>query len=103
MLLIFANLKIKSFWRRIIAYVSPATFGVYLIHVQPLIFENVLSKKFTYIEQYELYQIPLVVIGWAILIFMIGIIIEKIREGLFQFMKVDKLTENLEKRVLKII
>ncbi len=103
MLLIFANLNIKILWQKIIKFIVPAVFGVYLLHVSPLVFNNILKGRFEYVGNLQAYIIPIVVFANAIIIFVIGIFIDKIRILLFKLLKVDKLSENIEKLIRKLI
>lgn len=89
--IIFMKLNISKFWQKMIASISPLVFGVYLIHVQPLVFEKILNDRFIYISNYSAYQIPFIVFSKAIIIFVVGIIIDKIRLKLFELLKVKNI------------
>lgn len=100
---IFINLNIKKFWQKIIKFISPAAFGVYLIHSQPFIEVYVITGKYACIGDLAIYLIPFAVFGATITIFTIGIFIDKIRGLLFEILKVDKFSENIEKIMRKTL
>ncbi len=99
MLLIFAKLEIKPFWYKLIRFVTVSSFGVYLIHVQPLVFDNIIGEKFSYIANLPAYLILPAIIGLTIIIFTIGIFIDKVRILVFRFLKFSKLSEQIEKKI----
>lgn len=79
------NNKIKS----IIKCVSPACFGVYIIH------ENIFIKERLWSKIYELQNLmsptwPLFMLGTIIGVFIVSCIVEKIRLVVFKTLKIDE-------------
>ena len=103
LLLVFTNLKIKTCLKKFIIIVSSSAFGVYLIHVQPLVFEYIIRERYTYIGNLQAYLIPIVVVLNAIIIFIMGIFIDKIRMMLFELFKVNRLAEKIENIIRNVI
>lgn len=103
LLLVFTNLKIKTCLKKFIIFVSSSAFGVYLIHVQPLVFEYIIRERYTYIGNLQAYLIPIVVVLNAIIIFIMGIFIDKIRMMLFELFKVNRLAEKIENIISNVI
>lgn len=102
LLFMFANLNIKSFSQKIIQWMSPAVFGVYLLHMQPLVFDYILKNRYCDIGDLPVYLIPVAVLGNALLIFTLGVILDKIRIVMFHFLKLDKISEKIEKWIMNI-
>lgn len=99
LLLIFANLNVKLFWKTIINFITPAVFGVYLIHLQPLIKYNILMGRFVYIADLPVCLIPFAVFAIAIMIFTLGVFIDKMRSFIFKVLKINKLSEIIDKKM----
>ncbi len=103
MLLIFSSLEIKRVGQKMIQFLSPAVFGVYLFHVHPVINSYVITDRYADIGNLSIFQIPIAIVGSAVIIFMIGILIDKIRILLFKILKIDSLATNMEKSIRKML
>ena len=90
LLLCFSNLKIKNKTLvKTVAFVTPSIFSVYIIHVHPIVFWNILKDSFTWLTEYNLLVsfALIMAISFAILIGCIGL--DYIRIALFKLFKVD--------------
>ena len=96
LLILFAQMNIKIRARKWIISIAPSAFGVYLIHTQPLLFEYVLKGRFTVIAELSAWLIPIVVLGLAALIFICGILIDKIRKVIFETCRLNLLAQEIE-------
>ena len=94
-ILIFARMNINSIFKRIIKFLSPAAFGVYLIHEHDIIKRNFISDKFIWIAKLDWWLIPLVVLGCAFCIFAVCLFVERIRLSLFSTLRINKLAEKI--------
>ncbi len=103
MLLIFANLEIKETAQKIIQFLSPAVFGVYLFHVHPVINSYVITDRYADIGNLSLFQIPMAILGSAAVVFIIGVLIDKIRIVLFKILRIDNVAIYVEKNIRKIL
>lgn len=92
-LIIFSKLNIHKSLQNIIKFTSPAAFGVYLIHEQTIIRDNLIVNKFIWICDYQWWLIPIIAIGCALAIFLICLSIEIIRINLFELLRINKLIE----------
>ena len=99
----FVRLKFSAGGKKIIAWISPATFGVYLIHCQKVIFNEYLKDAFLWITKLDYYLIPIIVLLVAILIFALCVIIEKARIVLFKFLRIEELILALSRQLRKIL
>lgn len=73
---------------RWIGVLSPATFGVYLIHVHPLIWKYVFKGAFVSFVHLKAYLLPFAVLGAAAAIFAVCAAIDLLRGKLFRLLKV---------------
>ncbi len=92
-IIIFDKIKIGRFLKPVIKFLSPAAFGVYLIHEQSIVRGNFIANKFACIAELSLKQIPFAIIASALSIFLICLIIERIRLSLFNLFRINKAVE----------
>lgn len=87
----FAKIQIKSgFWQKAVLFVSPLTFGVYSVHCTD--FVKVLLGKFDFIINSSVLLIIPLTIGCALAVFIGCAVIEWIKQQIFKYAKIDKLT-----------
>ena len=93
--LFFASFKdIDSKAMFIIKYLSPASFGVYLIHTNPLIYEHIIKGSFVFLSN----MVFIKVVIYAFIIFLICCLIDWIRLLVFKMLKINKIS-NISKLV----
>ena len=85
----------NRFSAKLIGFFAPASFGVYLIHVHPLVFDNILLGRFMYISSFHPLAIVPITILTAVLFFAALAAIDYIRILLFRLLRVNKLSESL--------
>ena len=78
-----------------IKIVSSAVFGVYLLHVHPIIYDNIIYKGFEFIAQYEILPMVGLIVLSALGIFLIGVIIDWIRILIFKILFIRGLSKVL--------
>lgn len=108
LVIIFSQLRISKKTEKVIACFTPAVFGCYLIHMHPIIYENLIIERFTWIANLDLLIIPFAILICATGIFFVCILVEKIRLRIFEFLKIDKIIkqvantlDNQERKILK--
>lgn len=88
----FAKIKPKNEkFKRIILLVSPLTFGIYVMHCTT--YGISLFNYLRFIPNYSVWLIIPFTIGIAVLIFTVCAFIEWVRQLLFKYSGIDKLTE----------
>lgn len=92
---LFIRLDFKHL-RGIIRYWSSVTFGVYIIHMHPIIKNYLLMNNFEWLGYLNVLIMPFVIVGIAILITIVCLVLDKIREYIFCFLKVKKIGLLLE-------
>ncbi len=106
MLLIwFSQIEIKKAFKKFVSVFAPASFGVYLIHTHPLIWERIMGNRFSnYIEHPPIFFL-LCVLGTSIVVLLICSLIDIIRIKLFEMLKmkvlVGKISQHMKLQVLK--
>lgn len=87
----------------VITFFASSAFSVYLIHDNYYVRTYIISKIHTLIGNYHFVWLTLSIIGSVAAIFLTCTFIDKIRILLFKIIKIDKLTENIEKWTKSII
>jgi hypothetical protein len=92
---IFSKLHLNGLGKKFVVCFAPAAFGVYLIHVQQLVWEYVLHGAFAWIAESSWWLLVIQVLLAAFCIFSCCLIIEKCRLLIFRGLKIDKLVDKI--------
>ena len=96
LLMIFSQIQIKrERIKRIVLYVSPACFGIYLIHVHHCVWTYLLSQRFAWISGYPIAPLILLTAAGGIGIFIVCMAIDLIRIRVFRWLHVREAAEKL--------
>ena len=99
-LILFSNLKINNkYIIRLIKRLSPATFGVYLIHVQKYSYNYIFGKCLLLVNGSIFYML-IYILGLSFLIYMICSYMELLRIYLFNKLKVNKVIVVIYKKIV---
>lgn len=94
MLMFFAQLKFNNNKvKKVIAFLGANSFSVYLIHVQPLIFDIVFVGKFKWLQDFNFIIMAVLVVLCAIGVYLVCIILENIRLFIFKILKINELVK----------
>lgn len=96
LLIIFSKLKVKS-WRKIIAFLSPLCFSVYLIHEHEVFNKRFIVGKSATFLNYSTLKMLLYIIITDIAIFVGCIFIDYFREKLFKKLELKKRLSFIDK------
>ena len=102
LLILFSKIHFCQRAIRMIAFLSPLAFSVYLIHEHPFIQSQFITDKFIWITNLPLYAIVPVVIGCALLIYIICSLLDVGRFYLYKWLKVKERLSAFEMRIKKI-
>jgi surface polysaccharide O-acyltransferase-like enzyme len=99
---LFSKWKLSGIGVKVVKCFAPAAFGVYLIHVQSVIWENYMADRFVWVASLPAWLLPFAVIGCALSVFLPCLLIEKVRLLLFQLLsafmdKIKKVSVNMKK------
>lgn len=107
LLVLFSRLKVTNkYFKRLIKKLAPATFGVYIIHVQTWIWELFVKDRFKCLINYNPIIMILLVLFFAFILYMLCSYLEMIRRYMFKKLKINNLVDiiyNLIKKIVKKI
>ena len=101
--LFFVNLKIPPISKKVIGFLSPMAFGVYLIHTHPLVFFGIIQDRFTEYATLPWILEILAVLGTAAIIYIVCSLIDFIRLKFFKLLHIRKILNSIEEHVRKKI
>lgn len=93
--LFFANLKFNDYIKKFISVFAPAAFGVYIIHLQKFIWEELDNAFVSFIDLNPFVRI-LAIFGTSLGIWLFCSIIDLIRMKLFSLLKINKQFEKID-------
>lgn len=103
LLLYFSNLKIKNKnLTKLVGFITPAVFSVYIIHVHPLIFWNILKDAFAGLTEYNLFVSFAIIIATALAIFAGCIVLDYIRILIFKLLRIDTVCDKSGNAITKL-
>lgn len=85
----------------IIRIMAPASLGVYLIHVHPLVWDHVLCVFSDLFTNYNCIIMVLLVFGASAVIYLVCTFIDLLRINLFQLLKVKSLCARLDNFIMR--
>lgn len=104
LLLLFSRFQVRSRpVRTCIRVLSPAAFGVYLIHTHPLIWEKIMLRRYCDLAEFETWRMVFAVLCAALCIYAVCTAIDLIRHFLFKALHLKRGLEWLEQRVCEIL
>lgn len=99
LLLFFANLKISPLCKKVIGFLSPMAFGVYLIHTHPLVFFGIIKDRFAEYAALRWILEILAVLGTAAVIYIVCSLIDFIRLQLFKVLHIRQRLDVIEEHI----
>jgi len=98
LLLYFSNLKCRRIEKRI-RFFAPVSFGVYLLHDEPLIRGRFISGAFAGYGARNPFFMAAAVVGTALCIWLIGSVVDHVRLQLFHWLKIKPLSVSIAQRL----
>lgn len=107
LLLAFAGMKLqKPISVKLISTLSPAAFGVYLIHTNRFVFTYTMRDIFGFVSALPAGKLLLCAIGGALAIYIVCTFIDLLRIKLFKLLKipalVDRIADRFSKNTIKV-
>lgn len=99
LLALFSKIKTGKIFAKIISFVAPLTFGVYLIHETPWVQEYIMTGRFADYASKEPGYMVLYVAFTALVIFTVCMAIELVRRLLFKLLRIKKILQFLESKI----
>ncbi len=95
LLLFFSRLQFSNKAKRIVKFISPLSFAVYLIQEHALFRKQFITGKFAYLASKNVFVLVGTIFAVAIVIFVACIILEWLRSFLFKKIKISKQAKKL--------
>ncbi len=80
---------------KLVSYFTPAVFGVYLIHVHPLVLKHFFNGNFIWLADKNVFVVITLLLVYSLLIFVGAILLDTIRILLFRLFKVRVYTARI--------
>ncbi|EKS17143.1 hypothetical protein HMPREF9318_02020 [Streptococcus urinalis FB127-CNA-2] len=78
---------------------APATLGVYLCHLHPLLVKYYMRDFAEPFVNQSIFIYPLTILGSALAIYFVAFVVEFLRQKFFHVIKVDKLLNWLDDKI----
>lgn len=105
LVLFFCKINIPLFGEKMIRFLSPMAFGIYLIHTHPLVFSYLIKDRFTVFVTYPWMLEIVAILGTAVGINLICYAIDFMRLQLFKGLhirqKLDLFEERMKTKILR--
>lgn len=98
-LMLFSNLKIRNTFNKTINFVSISAFSVYLIHDNILLREHLIENKIVTLLDYNVVINFILLVFLSVIIYIVCILIDKIRLLIFKVLCLNKLTNFLSSKI----
>lgn len=87
---------------KIIRFFSATSFGVYLIHCQSIIYDDLIHGFFGYLLSYPLWQFLVMIFIWACSIYLGCSIIDFLRSKLFTFLSISEKAKKVSANITQL-
>lgn len=98
----FSKIHFNDIVKKIIKFITPSAFAIYLINTHRLVWKYVIDNLFVDIAKGSIIKIILYPIAFSFVFVIVVILIDKIRQYIFKHLKIKILMENFFDKVLKI-
>lgn len=82
--LLFSKIDVNTKMKKVVKNIATSTYGVYLFHENILFREFYMSGQFRFVVNYSEWLIPMIIIIIALLIFGVGVLIDKIWKEIYR-------------------
>ena len=96
LLIWFSRLRVEGICRKAVRFLAPASFGVYLLHRQDLVFDRFFNGTFRFLAVLSPWKIPFAVLGIAFAVCAVCLLIDKARARLFALCRVAQAGERID-------
>ncbi|SDH60789.1 Surface polysaccharide O-acyltransferase, integral membrane enzyme [Pseudobutyrivibrio sp. 49] len=90
LMILFTSMKIGDRFAKVIKILSPTTFFIYIIHVNPFIWNLYIHNRFAFLAQMSGIKMMAAILVIALGIFVACFVLDKIRAALFALFKIDE-------------
>ena len=99
LLMAFSKMKVQKI-SKFISFFAPLSFGVYIIHNNPIFAQKFWHGKFVFLSEYSPFLIILGVFACALVVYIGCSLVDFVRFSIFKFFKIKERVSKLEKKYL---
>lgn len=99
LVILFADMKVPKWLGKIVAFLAPASFGVYLIHLHPLVRNHILLDAFANLGNQPVWVLVPLAFVLTIGIYLVCSAVDLLRNYLFKLCKVKTILTCFEKKL----
>ena len=96
LLLCFSNLKLSDRMKKMVSFVAPMSFSVYLIHNHPLVATAVMNRMFAPYAELSVVEMVMKVLGTALFIYVVCSLLDWFRLYVFRKIGIRKRIDRIE-------
>lgn len=97
----FSQLNIGKTAKKLIGIIAPCSFGVYIIHAHPLLWDRLITYRYAQYIEYNPFIMMLLVFLTAVCMFLVLAAIDFVRGMIFKLIKIKPLLQKAEDKLLK--
>lgn len=101
LLVLFSQMNIKKRSKKVIGFLSPLAFGVYLIHTEPYVWNNILVGSFGQLGNYTPAKLVISIFAAVFAIWFVCSLIDYLRLLIFKLLHIKNLCVFIENKLLK--
>ena len=98
LLVAFSNLNINKTAKRVISFLSPLAFSVYLIHMQYFI-RGWIDGRFVFASQSNAFMLAIYAILLTFAIYVVCIVIDYVRHIIFKLLRIKQISVKIAKKI----
>ncbi len=95
LLILFSKFRYGRVSEKLISFFAPLTFGVYLIHDEPLIRSSFITNKLVFLAELHPSLMILSVIGISVAIWLVCSLIDKVRLEIFKLLRIKQFCDKI--------
>ncbi len=99
---IFSKLEVNDKFSKIILFMAPMTFGVYIIHTNKIIYSRLLLNSLSNYSNYNVIILLIIVLSFSLIIYVLCSLIDWIRKKLFIILHIKKIVSAIELLIEKV-
>lgn len=101
--LLFIKIKVKDDYKKILSFLAGLSFSVYIIHFNPELKLVYLNGRLSFFTQKPVFEMVYMILFSAFIIYILCTVIDVIRYYLFKILKVEKLSEKMDKKIVCLL
>ena len=100
-LALFEKLRLREGQRKLIRFLAPGAFAVYILNCQYFVWRLVMKERFAALSEASPLRIAVVSVGFSLLFVFASVMLDAGRRGLFRLLRIPWLAEKAEEQCRK--